>query len=98
ELTIGHSRVVAIRTRSGNDVSDIFMREMDALLANNLIELALGTNAGAVPSSLDWRYNSPVNESALGFHVGLGDGSRCAHVDFMCPSQDSYDSFFKVRE
>ncbi|MEG9884300.1 MAG: hypothetical protein V6Z86_06730, partial [Hyphomicrobiales bacterium] len=48
ELTIGHSRVVAIRTRSGNDVSDIFMREMDALLANNLIELALGTNAGDI--------------------------------------------------
>lgn len=97
-IDIVHSKFDRIATASGRDVTDIFVREMDELLGANVMELAVGTNAQATRSDLDWRHNSPINESALGFHLGLGDGARCPHVDFMCASTDSYNAFFDNRD
>lgn len=91
---IACSQMVAVRTKSGVDVSEFFLGEMNEVLAENLIEVALGTNVGANRETLDWTINSPINESALGFHVAIGDGTRCPHVDFICACPDAYDAFF----
>jgi hypothetical protein len=91
------AQVKSIKTRSGIDVSSAFLGHMHGHLAENILELAVGTNAGANRDTLTWRYNSPINESALGFHVAIGDGRLCPHVDFICACPDAYDSFFRER-
>lgn len=94
-IELKNSKFRTIATRSGRVVTNEFVGEMDDVLSNNVMELALGTNAGANADTLVWRFNSPINESALGFHVAVGDGDRSPHVDFMCASEASYDAFFQ---
>lgn len=50
-----------------------------------LTEMSFSTNAALSPDTIDWRYNSQLNEGALGIHVALGDGTTGAHVDFIAP-------------
>lgn len=92
-LAMEDSTVTRISDRQGNDLLEIFLGEMHPFLGANVLELAVGTNAAAQESELDWSYNSPYNESALGFHIGIGDGALCPHIDFICCSNQSYDNF-----
>ncbi len=50
-----------------------------------LTEMAFSTNASLSPKSIDWKYNSQLNEGALGIHVGIGEGLTGAHIDLICP-------------
>ena len=88
------SRFTKVVSKSGNDILPELLKHMDPVRYNNIIELGIGTNAGATAENINWSYNSPINESALGFHFALGDGAMSPHIDFICSSPDAYDSFF----
>jgi hypothetical protein len=50
-----------------------------------LIEVAFSTNTGMKSETIDWNYNSVLNETSLGVHIALGDGATGAHIDFIAP-------------
>lgn len=94
-IEVDRSKVVSVVTKSGRQILPELLRHMDPILYDNIVELAVGTNAGATPEHLIWRYNSPINESALGFHIAVGDGAMSPHIDFICSSAEAYESFFQ---
>ncbi len=51
----------------------------------HLTEFGLGSNTSIGPS-VRWRLNSQLNEGAGTFHLGLGEGTTGAHMDFVVAS------------
>lgn len=93
-VRIARFQVIEILTRSGFDMMSLVQRWMHSDLENSVTEVGIGTNSRTIFEQFDWRINSPFNETALGFHIGLGDGIRCPHIDLVCCASDSYDAFF----
>lgn len=49
----------------------------------HVLEFAVGTNR-RISRSINWRFNSQLNEGSGGVHVGIGEGLTGAHIDFVC--------------
>lgn len=95
KIKIKGSKVFSIHTNN-REVTNAFLSEMHGTLSNNIIELGIGTNKMANTETINWKHNSPINESALGFHLAIGDGAMCPHVDFICASEEAFNSFFEA--
>ena len=93
-VVMKESKTTEILTKNGEDILPAILPYMHELFGSNILELALGTNERANAKSIDWSFNSPVNESALGFHIGLGDGTACPHIDLICCDERAYENFF----
>ena len=80
---IKNSKLSALFTRSGTDLSAMLIAGDAPIFNGTILELAVGTNASMNGNTIDWSFNSPVNEFALGFHIAIGDGIRCPHIDLI---------------
>jgi len=93
QVAIQNSNFKSVKTASGQEIIGTFASHMSKHLETNVLELALGTNENANVHNIDWSFNSPINESALGFHLGMGDGLNCPHVDFICCDSYAFNHF-----
>lgn len=82
-VEIEESRVRAIRTADGHDVTVELLDLVDPELDDIAIEVAFSTNAFRRPTEIDWLRNSPLHEAAGGIHVGMGSGVTGAHIDLV---------------
>ena len=56
------------------------------LRKSEVTELAFGLNNDII-DTIDWQYNSQINEGCGGMHLGFGDGKSGIHMDFICPEK-----------
>lgn len=82
------ARLVGVRTLGERDLTGEIIAFMAPGVNSHILEVAFGTNENASNSTLNWSINSPINESALGMHVAIGDGVSCPHLDFVCSDKD----------
>ena len=69
---------------AGTDVAAEVANLAGRRLGARLTEFSFGLNGSL--KDIDWTINSPLNEGALGVHVGLGDGYSGLHLDFVVES------------
>jgi hypothetical protein len=90
---VGASKSAIMRFRDGSlaqfsvDGTDIAAEVANLAgerLGPRLTEFSFGLNSSL--KDVDWTVNSPLNEGALGVHVGLGDGYSGLHLDFVIAS------------
>jgi hypothetical protein len=81
EIVVESSRVITIRTSTGEDILHKIHPLIDEVFHGMLIEVAF---ASLPPSnSVDWCINSQINEASGGLHLALGTGVHAAHIDFI---------------
>ena len=83
-LEIAANKVTSMRIGGREriaDLADLTGMEPSGI---EVLEVAVGTNR-AVLDRIDPHINAQMNEGVLGFHLGIGDGMRGAHLDFLCP-------------
>ncbi len=85
-IVIANNEIISIKSGNGNDITHIIHNLMSEPFNLTILEYAIATNRSVV-DKIDWSVNSPVNESAEGVHIGIGDGIRCPHIDLIMPSK-----------
>jgi hypothetical protein len=84
EITVKNSKIVSVMLE-GKEVVEKVRELSNQNLDCMLVEVAFSTNSGVTPDTIDWAYNSVLNESSIGVHIAVGDGATGAHIDFIAP-------------
>lgn len=96
KVRIEDTRVIEVLAANRDispELTELTNRKIDLML----LEMAVSTNEGVIPTNVDWTKNSQINEGALGIHVGIGDGLTGAHIDFICPGVELKNNFTSFR-
>jgi hypothetical protein len=67
---------------AGRDFTDAVREVTNPEHGLQALELGIGTNQGVLPE-VKWQINSQLNEGAGPVHLGFGEGTTGAHMDFI---------------
>jgi hypothetical protein len=82
-MSIENNKIVSLTVDKIEKINDIAVIAGN-IRNTNITELAFGLNSNIL-SSVNWQYNSQINEGCFGIHLGVGDGKTGIHIDFIKP-------------